>query len=281
MYARGRFYRKVVFVDKTDGSDRRLAVAVNILLEEILLENKEARVPKHIAMFMDGNGRWATSRGLPRMIGHRQGSENMRTIIKECLALGIRYLTLYAFSTENWRRPKEEVDYLMSLPGHFFEREKHLLQEEQVKVVAIGDLDGVPDKTRNVVKKIQDMTAGYDRLTVLLAFNYGSRNELVAAASRLAQRALEQNQVDFTEADMANELYTAGYPDPDLVIRCGGEMRMSNFLLWQAAYAELYFTKTLWPDFKGQELRLAIADYQSRDRRFGGLSATKNSKEGK
>lgn len=228
---------------------------------------------------MDGNGRWAASRGLPRMIGHRQGSENMRAIIKECLELGITYLTLYAFSTENWRRPKEEVDYLMSLPGRFFERERHLLKEERVRVVAIGDLAGVPEDTRQVIERIQDTTAEYDRLTVLLAFNYGGRDELARAASRLAKRAIEEGIAEFSEDDMAKELYTAAYPDPDLIIRCGGETRMSNFLLWQAAYAELYFTRTLWPDFKGQDLRLAIADFQSRDRRYGALSTSNNSRE--
>lgn len=233
----------------------------------------QRNVPVHIAVVMDGNGRWAEQRGLPRMIGHRQGSENMRRIIQECLDLGVQYLTLYAFSTENWSRPKAEVDYLMSLPGQFYDRERHLLHENQVRMVVIGDPEQVPARTQQVLQRMQTETADYRRLTVLMAFNYGGRAELVRAASALAGRVVSGQLERITEQDLANELYTAGIPDPDLLIRCGNEMRLSNFLLWQIAYAELVFTEKLWPDFTPEDLREAISSFRRRERRFGGIRA--------
>lgn len=229
------------------------------------------QVPQHVAIVMDGNGRWAKARGLPRMVGHRQGSENMRRIIQESLDLGVQYLTLYAFSTENWERPRVEVDYLMSLPGQFYDRERHLLHENQVRMLVIGSPDGVPQQTRNVLERMQSETAAYRRLTVLMAFNYGGRAELVRAATLLAERLQSGELERIDEAGLASQLYTAGIPDPDLIIRCGNEMRLSNFLLWQAAYAELYFSELLWPDFSPSDLRAAIAVYQRRGRRFGGV----------
>lgn len=232
---------------------------------------EQTGVPVHVAIVMDGNGRWATSRGLPRMVGHRQGSENMRRIIEESLSLGVRYLTLYAFSTENWQRPKLEVDYLMSLPGQFYDRESHLLHENQVQMLVIGDPGPVPEQTRQVLRRMQAETAEYRRLTVVMAFNYGSRSELVRAAQQLAQRVVAGELREVTEADLAAELYTAGIPDPDLIIRCGNEFRLSNFLLWQAAYAELLFSEKLWPDFSPADLRDAVATFQRRGRRFGGV----------
>lgn len=230
-----------------------------------------ARLPKHIAIVMDGNGRWAKARGLPRQVGHRQGAENMRTIIQACLALGIRYLTLYAFSTENWKRPSAEVDYLMSLPGQFYERERHLLHEHRIRVLIIGDVDGLPAATREVVLRMQEETKDYSALTLCLAFNYGGRAELARAAQILARKWQAGELASITEADVADALYTRGLPDPDLVIRCGNEMRISNFLLWQSAYAELYFSPKLWPDFSKRDLELAIEDFAKRDRRFGGV----------
>lgn len=220
---------------------------------------------------MDGNGRWAKARGLPRQVGHRQGAENMRTIIQACLDLGIRYLTLYAFSTENWKRPSAEVDYLMSLPGQFYERERHLLHEHRIRVLIIGDVDGLPAATREVVLRMQEETKDYSALTLCLAFNYGGRAELARAAQILARKWQAGELASITEADVADALYTRGLPDPDLVIRCGNEMRISNFLLWQSAYAELYFSPKLWPDFSKRDLELAIEDFAKRDRRFGGV----------
>ena len=237
-------------------------------------------IPDHIAVVMDGNGRWASARGLPRMVGHRQGSENMRRIIQECLDLRVQYLTLYAFSTENWNRPKAEVDYLMSLPGQFYDREKHLLHDNQVRMLVIGDDQGIPDHTKRILEKMRSETESYRRLTVLMAFNYGGRAELVRAAGLLAQQVALGRLKQVTEADLTAELYTAGIPDPDLFIRCGNEMRLSNFLLWQAAYSELFFSEKLWPDFSAEDLRNAIAAYQQRGRRFGGAVTHFTGREG-
>ncbi len=244
-----------------------------------MLDKGSSGLPRHIAIVMDGNGRWAQSRGLPRMAGHRQGAENMRSIIEECLELGISFLTLYAFSTENWKRPAEEVEYLMSLPGRFYERERHLLHQYQVRVIAIGNLDEIPADTKEVIERMQAETAAYRRLTLLLAFNYGGRAEIAMAAERLAVKWQAGELETITEEDVANSLYTAGFPDPDLLIRCGNEMRLSNFLLWQSAYAELYFSEKLWPDFKGPDLRRAVAVYLQRERRFGGLTLNSASQQ--
>ncbi|MGI6343712.1 MAG: isoprenyl transferase [Bacillota bacterium] len=230
-----------------------------------------AAVPQHVAIVMDGNGRWAQARGLPRTEGHRRGAENIRRIILECIRLGIKYLTIYAFSTENWTRPQAEVDYLMSLPILFFQRERQTLHKHNVRVRAIGKLDGVPTRTREVVERVQSETASYERLNLIVAFNYGARDELVRAVNRLAERIRQGEVVQISEADLANELDTAGIPDPDLIIRCGNEVRLSNFLLWQAAYAELYFSDTLWPDFSEADLQAAVADFGRRTRRFGGV----------
>lgn len=237
-------------------------------------------LPKHIAIVMDGNGRWAKARGLPRRVGHRQGAENMRRVIENCLDLGIKYLTLYAFSTENWQRPAAEIDYLMSLPRQFYERERHLLHEQEVRVVIIGEVNELPIATRDVILKMQMETAGYRALTLLLAFNYGSRAELARAAEKLAIKWHAGELSAITEEDVSASLYTAAYPDPDLLIRCGNEMRLSNFLLWQAAYAELYFTSKLWPDFSQHDLQLAIQEFQKRQRRYGGIATRGKTKLG-
>lgn len=231
-----------------------------------------ASLPEHVAIVMDGNGRWAKARGLPRRLGHRQGAENMRRIIEACLDLGIRHLTLYAFSTENWKRPAAEVDYLMGLPGQFYERERYLLHEHQVRVIIIGDVEALPTATREVIMKMQSETTNYRALTLFLAFNYGSRAELAMAAERLARKWQAGELAKITEADVANALYTGGHPDPDLLIRCGNEMRLSNFLLWQSAYAELYFSQKLWPDFTKRDLQIAVTDFAQRGRRFGGVN---------
>lgn len=230
-----------------------------------------AKLPQHIAIVMDGNGRWAKARGLPRRLGHRQGANNMRRIIEACIDLGISYLTLYAFSTENWKRPAAEVDYLMGLPGQFYERERHLLHKHHVRVIIIGDIESIPAATRQVVMRMQSETANYSALTLFIAFNYGGRAELVMAAKQIAEKWQAGELTMVTEDDITNALYTGGYPDPDLVIRCGNEMRISNFLLWQSAYAELCFSEKLWPDFSKHDLEQAIDDFAERGRRFGGV----------
>ncbi len=208
------------------------------------------------------------------MMGHRQGSENMRRIIQECLHLGVKYLTLYAFSTENWSRPQAEVDYLMSLPGLFYDRERHLLHENQVRMLVIGDQEPIPVRTKRVLERMQAETVGYCRLTVLMAFNYGGRAELVRAADALVRKAAVGLVEQVTEQNLAAELFTAGIPDPDILIRCGKEMRLSNFLLWQAAYAELFFSERLWPEFSPEDLREITDAYANRERRFGGVKAS-------
>lgn len=224
-------------------------------------------IPQHIAIVMDGNGRWAQAKGLPRNYGHRRGAENMRHIIEECLLLGVKYLTLFAFSTENWKRPAAEVNYLMGLPARFYERERHLLHEHKIKTIVIGDMDSLPATTRKILLQMQAETQEYSALTLFLAFNYGGRAEILMAAKKLA------NKLDaVTEADFTKALFTQGCPDPDLLIRCGREMRLSNFLLWQSAYAELYFPPKMWPEFSRQDLREAVAEFTRRNRRFGRLT---------
>jgi undecaprenyl diphosphate synthase len=195
----------------------------------------------------------------------------MRRIIEACIDLGISYLTLYAFSTENWKRPAAEVDYLMGLPGQFYERERHLLHKHHVRVIIIGDIESIPAATRQVVMRMQSETANYSALTLFIAFNYGGRAELVMAAKQIAEKWQAGELTMVTEDDITNALYTGGYPDPDLVIRCGNEMRISNFLLWQSAYAELCFSEKLWPDFSKHDLEQAIDDFAERGRRFGGV----------
>lgn len=226
------------------------------------------RIPLHVAIVMDGNGRWAQKRGLPRVAGHRAGLDSAKRAIEEASRLGIRYLTLYTFSTENWRRPKEEVDFIMSLPEEFWRKERKLIDEEDVRLMILGDLDGLPESTRSVSLEAMEATKGRGGLTVNLALNYGSRAEILRAAAIFAKRF----PAGGTEEDFAQCLYTAGMPDPDLLIRPGGERRISNYLLWQLAYAELVFTDQLWPDFSAKDLHEALVEYQGRDRRRGGLS---------
>lgn len=226
------------------------------------------RIPVHVAIVMDGNGRWAQKRGLPRVAGHRAGLDSAKRIIEEAGRLGIKYLTLYTFSTENWKRPKEEVDFIMSLPEEFWHKERRLIDENDVRLNILGDVDGLPESTRRVSLEAMEVTKGRSGLTVNLALNYGGRAEILRAAKAFAKRFPDGG----TEADFAECLYTGGMPDPDLLIRPGGEKRISNYLLWQIAYAELIFTDQLWPDFTEKELREALIEFQGRDRRRGGLS---------
>jgi undecaprenyl diphosphate synthase len=234
------------------------------------------RMPAHIAVIMDGNGRWAKRRNLPRVAGHKAGAEAVRVTVETCARLGIRALTLYAFSVENWKRPRTEVDTLWRLLHVYIRRELPALQENNVRLAAIGRLAALPEAAREELESAIQATASNTGLVVSLALNYGGRNELVDAFNAILERAREQSALDglrVDEAAIASHLYTRGLPDPDLLIRTSGEMRVSNFLLWQIAYAELYVTDVLWPDFKRADLLHALLDYQKRDRRFGGLSA--------
>lgn len=229
-------------------------------------------MPTHIAMIMDGNGRWAKSRGLPRMAGHRAGTENLRRVITATVEFGIKYLTIYAFSTENWSRPEDEVMGLLQIVADVIDRELNELNAQGVQLRHIGRLEKLPDNLRMKVQKAIDLTKNNDRLILNIAFNYGGRDELVYAFSRMIEDGVKPEQV--SESLINQYLYTAGVPDPDLVIRTSGEFRTSNFLIWQAAYAEWYITPVYWPDFDKEEYRKALIAFNQRDRRFGGLSKT-------
>jgi undecaprenyl diphosphate synthase len=228
-------------------------------------------MPRHVAIVMDGNGRWATQRGLHRREGHRRGKDAVRAVVEAALELGIPYLTLFVFSNENWQRPTAEVRFLMQLFHRFLLTETKRLMKRGVRVVTIGDATRLPLPVRRALDQMVELTAANRAMTVALALSYGGRQDLAAAARRIAQGVLEgtirPDEVD--EALVARELMTDGIPDPDLLIRTSGEQRISNFFLFQLAYTELYFTETLWPDFRERDLMKAIAEYQSRERRFG------------
>lgn len=224
-----------------------------------------AKLPAHIAIIMDGNGRWAASRGLPRTEGHRAGARAVRAIVEECRRLGIACLTLYAFSSENWKRPRAEIAALFQLLLDFLTVETPGLAEQGIALDVFGDLEALPAPQRLALKHSMAKTANGANMRLNLAINYGGRAEILRAAKNLSGMAPEE----ITEEVFSANLYSANQPDPDLLIRTSGELRLSNFLLWQCAYSELYFTKTLWPDFDASELHLALADYATRDRRFG------------
>jgi undecaprenyl diphosphate synthase len=230
-------------------------------------------LPAHVAVIMDGNGRWATGRGLPRIAGHREGVKTAHAVVRAAGEIGLDYLTLYAFSTENWNRPEDEVSMLMRLLEEAIVRELPQLMEQNVRVRPIGRMRGVPSGVRRGIERMAAETAENTGLTLLVAFNYGGRDELLDAVRTLAGQvqAGKLAPEDITEAHVSRALYTDGIPDPDLLIRTSGEMRISNFLLWQIAYTELWITPTLWPDFSAVDLYRAVADYQGRVRRFGGI----------
>jgi undecaprenyl diphosphate synthase len=245
-----------------------------VTAESALLDAVRAQpVPAHVAIIMDGNGRWATGRGLPRVAGHREGVKAARAIVRAADAVGLRFLTLYAFSTENWNRPEDEVTMLMRLLEESIYRELPDLMEHRVRLRVIGRMAGVPLPVRRGLEHVARETRDNGGLTLQVAFNYGGRDELLDAFRALARRvqAGELAPDAVSEDDVSRALYTEGVPDPDLLIRTSGEMRVSNFLLWQIAYTELWMTPTLWPDFGPSDLYRAIADYQRRDRRFGGV----------
>lgn len=225
------------------------------------------KVPQHIAIIMDGNGRWAKQRGLPRLAGHRAGTDNLRRIIEACVEFGVKYLTIYAFSTENWGRPEDEVSGLMSIFDEVFERELTELHRQGAQLRHIGRLDGVRASLREKVRKGMELTKKNDRLILNVAFNYGGRDEIVQAIKAMLKNGVDPN--DVTEELVSQYLFTSDCPDPDLVIRTSGEQRISNFLIWQAAYAEWVFPETLWPDFGREELLAAIQEFGRRERRYG------------
>jgi undecaprenyl diphosphate synthase len=234
------------------------------------------RLPSHVAIIMDGNGRWARRRKLPRVAGHKAGVQAVRVTVETCARLGLRALTLYAFSVENWKRPRSEVDTLWRLLRIYLRAELPEMHRHRIRFTAIGRLDALPDFVRAELDSVIRSTSQNTGLQLNLAINYGGRAELVDAVKMLVEEA-RQGKVDIDEAAISARLYTAGMPDPDLLIRTSGEMRVSNFLLWQIAYAELYVTETLWPDFTRAELLRAILDFQKRDRRFGGLGESSGS----
>ena len=230
------------------------------------------KLPVHVGFIMDGNGRWASKRGLPRSIGHKEGAETFNRITRRCKDLGIKYVTYYAFSTENWSRPADEVSALMKLFEQYLgDAEKYV--KDNTRLIFLGDKSKFSEKLRLRMEELEEKSRDFDSMTVLLAMNYGGRDEIVCAARRAAalvkDRSITPDQID--ESLFSSLLYTGGIPDPDLIIRPGGEKRLSNFLTWESAYSELYFTDVLWPDFNAKELDKALEDFAQRGRRFGGI----------
>lgn len=230
-------------------------------------------IPRHVAIIMDGNGRWAKERGLPRLEGHRTGAESVREVMEACIEIGVEYLTLYAFSSENWNRPPSEVKALMSLLDRFLKEKAKDLDRQNVRLLAIGQIERLPEKTRALLDKIQKRTANHTALTLVLALSYGGREEIVAAAKSLAtdaaSGAILPSEIDHQL--FASRLQTADIPDPDLLVRTSGEMRVSNFLLWQISYSEIVIVKKFWPDFRRTDLFETVEEYKRRHRRFGAL----------
>jgi undecaprenyl diphosphate synthase len=236
------------------------------------------KIPVHVAIIMDGNGRWALSRGLPRLVGHRAGTENLRRIISASVEFGVKYLTIYAFSTENWGRPSEEVQGLMRILEDVIDKELGELHKEGVQLRHIGRLERLDPKIQEKVLYAIDLTKGNDRLVLNVAFNYGGRDEIVHAIQGLIEDGIPSGDVT---ADLVSQyLFTVGVPDPDLIIRTSGELRVSNFLIWQAAYSEWYITPTYWPDFNKDEYHQALIDFAQRDRRYGGVTEAVGRKHG-
>jgi undecaprenyl diphosphate synthase len=231
----------------------------------------EGKLPRHVAIIMDGNGRWALSRGLPRLAGHKAGTENLRRVIRATVEFGVKYLTIYAFSTENWGRPLEEVRGLMSILEDVLQKELNELHDEGVQLRHIGRLERLPGRLQEQVLDAIELTKNNDRLIMNIAFNYGGRDEIVNAIQKIIKDGIPAEEVT---DDLVNRyLYTAGVPDPDLIIRTSGELRVSNFLIWQAAYSEWYVTPTYWPDFDKEEYRRALDTFAKRDRRYGKVSS--------
>ena len=237
------------------------------------------RIPQHIAIIMDGNGRWATERGLDRTFGHKAGLDTVKKITAECSRLGVKYLTLYTFSTENWKRPAYEIEALMGLVLNFLEME--LFSDNNVKFKMVGDLESLPESVQKKIHYMEDLTSKYDGMTLVVALSYSSRLELSSVTRQIAKDVKDGklNADDITEQTINERLWTNFMPDPELLIRTGGELRISNYLLWQIAYTELYFCDTFWPDFQEEDLYKAIYSYQSRQRRFGKTEAQVEAEE--
>jgi len=232
----------------------------------------DRNIPQHVAIIMDGNGRWARSRGLPKVAGHRAGVKSAQAAIESAIEIGVKVLTLYTFSTENWKRPKSEVELLFRLLEDYLTREEERLVKNNIRLSVLGDIEGLPDLIKNKLKHVMEVTKDNTKLILNLALNYGSRHEIINAIREIA-KDVESDRVkaeDINEQLFSSYLYTKGLPDPDLLIRTSGEFRVSNFLLWQISYSEIYVTKKLWPDFKKGDFKKAITDYQKRERRFGG-----------
>jgi undecaprenyl diphosphate synthase len=243
------------------------------------MKTSPKNIPRHVAIIMDGNGRWARERGLPRIEGHRRGAESVRQVVRACGDLGIDYLTLYAFSIENWHRPKTEVSALMRLLEFYLKQEIPELNKNNVQLAAIGRIHELPPTAQRQLEQSIDTLSKNTGLTLVLALSYGGRAEIVDAV-RAITREVKAGQIDVADVDeklISRHLYTQGIPDPDLLIRTSGEMRVSNFLLWQISYAEMYVTDTLWPDFRKAELMKALDDYSKRHRRFGRVNPSENS----
>ena len=233
-------------------------------------EKTNLPVPAHVAIIMDGNGRWAKARGLPRLAGHHAGTKNLRPIIRAAADAGIKYLTFFAFSTENWNRPEEEVEGLMALLSEFLETELQEMHKEGARFLHIGHLDGLAPSLRKKIEDAIELTRENERIDVILAFNYGGRDEIIYAVKKLIEAGTPAEAVDVKA--MSDAMFTAGTPDPDIVIRTSGEKRTSNFLTWQTVYSEWFFPEVFWPDFSEEDLLKILAEYSKRDRRFGGLS---------
>ncbi len=237
--------------------------------EELLTQLDPTRMPEHVAIIMDGNGRWARKRHMPRALGHRAGVRAVREAVEVAARLGIKVLTLYAFSSENWKRPHTEIDTLMDLLREFLKKELATLTENDIQLSLIGRLDDLPDPVRDDLQRALDATHTNRGMRLCIALSYGGRTEIVDACRAIIDAGIDSTEL--TPEKFADFLYTAGHPDPDLLIRTSGEMRISNFLLWQIAYAEIWVTETLWPDFRRRQLFEALIEYQRRDRRYGGL----------
>jgi undecaprenyl diphosphate synthase len=231
-----------------------------------------ARLPRHIAIIMDGNGRWAKKRNLPRVEGHKAGSESVREVVETCARIGIKYLTLYAFSKENWKRPRSEISTLWRLLEDYLKKDYKVLEKNQLRLKVIGQKEALPAPVRRELARVENLTKDYNRMTIILALNYGGRAEIVEAVKKIFHdKSTEINTLD--EDQFSRYLFTAEIPDPDLLIRTSGEMRVSNFLLWQIAYSEIWITPEFWPDFRKKHLLQALVDYQRRERRFGDIHA--------
>lgn len=267
------FFKKSKSIDKVGDAVSSSKTEVKGYRDRKIKEELKSRgeIPKHIAIIMDGNGRWAKKRGLPRVAGHREGIKSVRDVVEACAQLGVKYLTLFAFSTENWKRPKYEVDTLMKLLIKVLRTEVDKLQKNDIKLMAIGDIESLPVEVQRELKEAIEKTRNNKRMVLNLAISYSGRWEIIEAVKSIA-RDVKNGKVKVDEIDdklFSNYLKTAGMPEPDLLIRTSGEYRISNFLLWQIAYTELYICDCLWPDFRRKHLYEAIRDYQRRERRFG------------